>query len=146
VTLDPDSLSEEVPDVPREAVESARRALILSAVVACAYGADKQATMVWFQSENLSADVSPAERVFLTGQPTAQDQINMTWRVEALVPLLWVLRKVDPMPSVSRQFDSTEAVKSLVFPPASSANFIASATLRPETEIRDEYERVYDAH
>ncbi len=146
MTLDSDSPSEEFPDVPREAVEVARRALILSAVVACAHGADKRSTIAWLESENLWADVSPAERTFLSGQPAAQEQIDMTWRMEALVPLLWVLRKVNPMPSVSHQFDSTEAVKSLVFPPASSASFIASATLRPEAEIRDEYERVYDAH
>jgi hypothetical protein len=50
------------------------------------------------------------------------------------------------MPSVAQQFDTTEAVKTLVFPSASTASFIASAKLRPEAEIREEYERVYDAH
>jgi hypothetical protein len=70
----------------------------------------------------------------------------MTWRIEALVPLLWVLRKIDLMPSLVQQFDTTEAVKKLVFPPASAANFVATATLRSEGEIQSEYEKVYDAH
>lgn len=146
MTDDPDSSIEELPDVPRQATEIARRALILSAVIACAYGADNRATIDWFTSENLWTDVSPDERAFLTGQQAPQEKIDMTWRIEALVPLLWVLRKIDPMPSVALQFDTTEAVKMLVFPPASTASFVASATLRPEAEIRDEYEKVYDAH
>jgi hypothetical protein len=62
------------------------------------------------------------------------------------VPLLWALRKIDPMPSLAQQFDTTEAVKALVFPPASIAVFVASAALRSEAEIREEYEKVYSAH
>lgn len=130
---DPDSPSEEFEDVPRGVEEIARRTLILSAVVACAYGTDKRATVDWFTSQNLWTDVSPDERAFLTGQP-------------ALVPLLWSLRKIEPMPSLAQQFDTTEAVKQLVFPPTSIATFVAAATLRSEAEIRVEYDKVYDAH
>ena len=146
MTHDSDSPSEDLEDVPRGAEEISRRALILSAIIACAYGADKRATTDWFASQNLSTDVSPEERAFLTGQPTSQQQINMTWRIEALVPLLWVLRKIDSMPSLAQQCDTTEAVKKLVFPPASVATFVATAALRSESEIWNEYEKVYDAH
>jgi hypothetical protein len=115
-----DSPSEELEDVPRGAEEIARRTLILSAVIACAYGADKRATTDWFTSQKLWTDVSPEEKAFLTGEPTPQAQIDMTWRIEALVPLLWALHKIDAMPSLAQQFDTTEAVKTLVFPPAQS--------------------------
>lgn len=141
-----DSPDEELEDVPRGADEIARRTLVLSAVIACAYGADKRATGEWFTSQSLWADVSLEERGFLTGEPTPQEQIDMTWRVEALVPLLWALRKIDSMPSLAQQFDPTEAIKKLVFPPAPIAPFVATAILRSEAEIRSEYEKVYDAH
>ena len=143
---DPDSPSEEPEDVPRGVEEIARRTLILSAVIACAYGADKRATADWFTSQNLWTDVSPTERAFLTGQPTPQDQIDMTWRIEALAALLWALGKIEPMPSLAQQFDTTEAVKRLVFPPASIATFVATAALRSEADVQSEYEKVYDAH
>jgi Domain of unknown function (DUF4272) len=146
VTPHSDSPSEELEDVPRGAEEIARRTLILSAVIACAYGADKRATVDWFTSQKLWTDVSPEEKAFLTGEPTSQAQIDMTWRIEALVPLLWALRKIDAMPSLAQQFDTTEAVKTLVFPPASIAVFVAAAALRSEAEIKSEYEKVYDAH
>jgi len=146
MTHDPDSPSEELEDVPRGVEEIARRTLILSAVIACAYGADKRATVDWFTSQNLWTDVSPAERAFLTGQPTSQDQIDMTWRIEALASLLWALGKIEPMPSLAQQFDTTEAVKRLVFPPASIATFVATAALRSEADVQSEYEKVYDAH
>jgi hypothetical protein len=75
-----------------------------------------------------------------------QEQIDITWRIEALVPLLWALRKIDSMPSLAQQFDTTEAVKTLAFPPTPIATFVAAATLRSEGKIRAEYEKVYDAH
>lgn len=136
MTHNPDSPGEQLEDVPRGAEEIARRTLILSAVIACAYGADKRATVDWFMSQNLWTDVSPAERAFLTGQPTPQDQIDMTWRIEALVSLLWALGKIEPMPSLAQQFDTTKAVKRLVFPPASIAAFVATAALRSEADVR----------
>jgi hypothetical protein len=34
----------------------------------------------------------------------------------------------------------------MVWPPNSTAGFISSAQLRDEAEIRDEYEKIYDAH
>jgi hypothetical protein len=141
-----DDQTEHVDDVPRTAEEISRRALILSAVIACTNGADRTATVEWFKSQKLWSDVSPEERAFLTGKPTAQCEINMTWRIEALVPLLWVLLKIDAMPSLAHEFDSTEAVKTLVFPPAQITSFVTSATKRPDTEIWKEYRKVYDAH
>lgn len=146
MTHDPDSPSEELEDVPRGAEEIARRTLILSAVISCAYGADKRGTVDWLTSQNLWADVSPAKRTFLVGQPTPQEQIDMTWRIEALVPLLWVLGKIDLMPSIAEQFDTTEAVTKLVFPPGSIATFVTTAALRCGAEIQSEYEKVYEAH
>jgi len=142
----PDTPNEELEDVPRAAEEISRRALILSAVIACAYGADKQETINWFSAQGLWPDVSPDERIFLAGESTAQQTINMTWRIEALVPLLWAVRKITAMPSLDQQFDTTEAVKKIVFPPTPIAAFVSSASLRPEAEIHDEYEKVYRAH
>jgi hypothetical protein len=143
---EPDSAADNLADVPRGAEEIARRAIILSAVSACAYGDDKGTTIGWLQSERLWSDVSPSEQAFLVHEHTLQQQIDMTWRIEALVPLLWVIHKLDGLPPVDRQFDPREMEPVLVFRPAAVSAFVASAVLRSDEEIAEAYEAVHLAH
>jgi hypothetical protein len=144
--MDTHADAEKLEDVPRGPEEIARRTLILSSVIACAFGAEKPATLAWLRAQGLWKDVSPQEQAFLTDDVSAQQRINMTWRIEALVPLLWILNKIDPMPSLAEQFDTTHAVKTLVFPPDQTADFVRTAKLRPVEDVRLEYEKIYDAH
>jgi hypothetical protein len=146
VTDDVYSRIEDIEDVPRGAEEIARRVLILGATIGCAFGAEKRDAIAWLRSEGLWIDVSPEEAAFLSRKHTQQQKIDMTWRIEALVPLLWVLRKIDVMPSLAEQFDIAEADSLLVFSPAPIGSFVLSASLRAASEIEEEYEKVYQAH
>lgn len=143
---EPDDDMEEVDDELRSAEEIAKRALTLSAVVSCAYGASKPAVIDWLKKEDLWQEVTPSEQEFLESETSDQVRRNFTWKIEALAPLLWAIGKLDSMPSVGEQCDTEPIKKAVVWPPGSTAAFIHSAELRDEEEIGREYEKVYDAH
>lgn len=137
---------EDVDDVLRSAEEIAKRALTMAAVVSCAYGASKPDVIDWLKQEDLWQAVTPAEQEFLERETSEQVRCNFTWKVEALVPLLWAIGKLDGLPGVGEQCDTEPIKKAVVWPPNSTGAFIRSAELRDEEEIGREYEKVYEAH
>ena len=140
-------LDDEIPDdTPRTADEIARRAIALLCVIACACGDAKDQVTAWLKCESLWDELSPKEASFLDGRHSEQDRKNMTWRVEAAVPLLWAIQKIDTMPPLATQCETAPLVKVMVFPPAPTKDFVRTARLRPADEISDEYERVYESH
>ncbi len=135
------------PDIKiRGAQEIARRALTLSAVVACAYGRDRQDVVQWLKAENLWQEATPEEREFLLGETDEETRVNQTWKTEALVPLLWSINKLAELPGLDGECDTDPLKKAVVWPPDPTAEYIASATLRSEEEIYAQHENVYQAH
>ncbi len=122
---------------PRTAEEIAHRTLVLSSVIACAYGGQPQEHIEWLKREELWNDLSPQENLFLTGNPTKKAKINMTWRSEAMVPLLWAIRKIKAMPSLATQCDTQPLVKVVVFPPASTSSYIKTANLATQRDTEN---------
>jgi hypothetical protein len=59
---------------------------------------------------------------------------------------MWSIQKIGEMPPLTSQCDTNALRAAMVLPPTSTADFIASAMLRDEAEIRDQYEKIYDAH
>jgi hypothetical protein len=134
-------------DIIRSAEAIARRAIVLSQVVAVAHGDAREAALAWLKREGLLSDLSPREQDFLsTNEPSRSDVIGFTWGVERLVPLMWSIQKIGEMPPLTAQCDTDSLCAAMVWPPNSTAGFISSAQLRDEAEIRDEYEKIYDAH
>jgi hypothetical protein len=133
-------------DIPRTAERIARRALVLSAVITAAYGSPAEQIRDWLVVEGLRDEITPDELKFLDDPSNKQSRINFTWRVEALQILLWCIQKIDSLPPLSGQCNTEPLKKATVFPPAPTAEFITSATLRDLEEIYDENERVYQAH
>lgn len=124
----------------------ARRVLALSAASACAYGSFPEGTVEWLKREELWPAASPRERQFLT-EPTSQhERIQFTWRVEALVPLLWAIMHLESMPGWEGECDPALLAPLVVWPPAATKRYVASATLRSPEAIHSEYEKIYDAH
>ncbi len=137
----------DIEDTPRTAKEIARRALIISSVVACAHGDPKDKNIEWLKSEGLWDDVSPAERKFLLSSSSNKKESNsLSWKLEALVPLMWAIKKIDTMSSLTHQCDTNMLKKAIIWPPASTKDFISSSKLRNDDEIMEEYEKVYQAH
>lgn len=144
--LDEPDVEYEVDDELRDAGEIARRALTLAAVISCAYGDSKKDVINWLKQEALWDSVSPEEKQFMESKTGSEENARFTWRIEALIPLLWAINKIDTMPALSSQCDTEPLKKAVVWSPNSTEEYIRSSVLRPEDEILNEYEKVYQAH
>jgi Domain of unknown function (DUF4272) len=143
--MDADDEHEE--DVPRTAVEIARRAIALHCVIAAAHDVDRTELVDWLKHEALWDAVSPWEQQFLLdNSPSDQDVRNAGWRVEAQVALLWAIGKIQSLGSLSEQCDTTPMVDAIPDLDSSTAAFIDTSVLRSSEEISEEYEKVYQAH
>ncbi len=123
-------------DQMRTAVEVARRCLVLYAVVAAGHEESRETLRMWLHREGLWDSASP-EEASLFEAPTLirQQLINATWRVEALLPLLWALGAIDRLPKATGVCN-VQLVRAAL-PPliGSTAAFVEKATLRDEAEL-----------
>jgi hypothetical protein len=144
--MDPDDDFEDH-DVPRTADEIARRALVLHCVIAASQGVSRDDITEWLKDEGLWEAASPLEQRFLlNSNPTEKETSNAMWRVEAQVALLWAIRKISSLGSLSEQCDTGPMVDAIPELFSSTKEFIGSAVLRKPDEISEEYEKVYDSH
>lgn len=141
-----DEIDGEPYDVTRTAKEIAKRALSLAAVISCAYGDDKNTVIKWLKKENLWKNITPLERDFLSIESTDKHKKEFTWKIEALVPLLWVINKIEKMPAINKQCNTEPLKKAVIWSPHPTTEYISSAVLRDEDEINKEYEKIYEAH
>jgi len=135
-----------LPDVMRSAAEVARRCCVLISIVRAGHGEPREAIIDWLKTEDLWEFVSPYERRFLEDEfPTAQQFVNATWRVEASQALLWALDELPAMSGLTEmcRLDSQLTATPFLRP---TSDFISTASLRTEEEIRGELDTVYDAH
>jgi len=130
----------------RSAAAVARRCLVLCSVVAASHNEDRTKIVTWLKSEGLWDDVSPKERSFLQSKkPTNRQLINASWRVEALYILLWALRLIPSLEigkTPSERFRLTDLLPFL----GPTSQFINNSELRPEDEIYETNEKIYEAH
>jgi len=142
-----EEFKDEIADTPRTAEEIARRALALSACIAVAGGDERETNVAWLKREGLYGALSPKEAAFLeNAECPERERSNMTWRLECLPVLLWAIRKLPELPGLTDKIDPAPMRAVMVWPPAPTREFIASASLRPEEEIRNAYEVVYESH
>jgi len=141
-----DEIEDEVGDVKRTAKEIAKRALSLAAVISCAYGDDKNTVIKWLKKENLWKNITPLERDFLLNESTDKHIKEFTWKIEALVPLLWGINKIEKMPAINKQCNTEPLKNAVIWSPHPTKDYISSAVLREEDEINKEYEKIYQAH
>ena len=145
---EPDEAPDEAGDGMRlrPAQDIARRALTLTAVISCAYGNPRPAVVKWLKKEKLWREATPAERKFLLQAASTKARIAFTWKVEALVPLLWAVGKIDRMPGLGRQCDVAALEPAVRWPLQPARDYVSSATLRDAEEISTQHEKVYRAH
>jgi hypothetical protein len=90
------------------------------------------------------AAMSPKETAFMMDeQPAKQDVVNHVWRYEAIVPLAWSLGLVD-MPFPSAICDVPGLAKTMFA--LKGDDFVASARLRPVSEILDALDVTFRLH
>jgi hypothetical protein len=132
-------MTELQPDEVRDCQEIARRSRALFGVVGIALGAPRSDIIDWLEDEALWDDLSPEELTYAMAQePTEKESINASWRSEALIVLLWALRKVEKLPAPNEQCD-TSIFQELLPPFAdiSVEQFVASAECRSEKVLQD---------
>ena len=127
---------------PRTAAEVAHRALILLAVINSGHNNRRAKLVPWLKREGLWKFVSPQESRFLrNSKPPHKAIINATWRVEALIPLLWALRLYTKFPAPKMFRGKLRRVMPEILTP--TADFIAAARLRPESQLRRAQDLTY---
>lgn len=142
----PDDDYDDAEDEVREPDEIAKRALSLAAVISCAYGDSKKDVISWLKQEDLWDYVSPSEKEFLENETTKEQNAKYTWRIEALIPLLWAINKINKMPSLKSECDTEPLKKAVIWSPNSTKEYITSSKIRSEDDLFEEYEKVYQAH
>ena len=136
-----------VEDELRSAEEIAKRALVLASLISVVFeGQSISTTIEWLKHENLWSELVPSDLAFINDPSNQKLKINLSWRSEALVVLLWSINKLSSLPALTEQCDTTAIRNAVIAPPNSTKEFIASAKLRSEEEIGNEYEVVYESH
>lgn len=130
----------------RDAQEIARRCIVLCCVSACRSFPPGEFNE-WLQAEGLWGDLSPLEVELLTSsQPTEKQFINSSWRSEALQVLLWSICKLAGLPPLTELVNVVNMLDVMPLRDSDTAEFTSSATLRPESEIDSELEKIVSAH
>lgn len=125
--------------------EVARRCVVLYAVIAAGHGEDRPQLREWLQTSGLLCSASPEEKALLEcAAPTDQQKVNATWRVEALAPLLWALKKLpDQQPPV--ELCDTQALRAALPPLLGPIDqWVHAAQLRNADEIYEANEAIYN--
>jgi len=141
-----ESEDEEAP--ARTAEQVAQRLLALAAVVWRANESEDVAHkgIAWARTHGIDAFFSEAEKAFVVDQrPPQHDIIQLGWRAEAMLPMIWALGGIDALPPSDERADiwKLPLVRHALQSPA---DFIAGARLRPADDVRDEEMRLYDEH
>ena len=136
------------PEQVRNPQEIARRALALFAVTGLAAGGPKNDIVGWLKDELLEDELTPSERVFVSSpNPTKQQEVNASWRSEALLVLLWALAVIERMPALNKQCNTRDFQR--VLPPFADipvSQFIEGAVRRSDEELIDLADQLLTAH
>lgn len=128
----------------RSANEVARRCVVLVGVVAWGHGEPGAKIVRWLRAQGLWESATPAERRFLgSSKPRKQVRVDATWRVEALMPLLWALRVHSTLPDGKKQ-SIPEETETLLY--ADTHAFLKKAKLRSASVLRRAQDFVYRTH
>lgn len=126
--------------------EVARRAIILWAVELRAEGIPQAEARGIIEQLNLWESVSPAEKVFLDNEsPSAEECQQLVWRLECIWVLMWAFGYVEQLDWPGGMCDVPRLAE-LVSTIEDDQGFIASARLRPVTEILDAQDLTMRVH
>lgn len=142
-------LTEEESDIKiRPAKEIAERILILTYLNYVSEVPEEREKVVNFLQTNLLWDsVSPDEKdLFEKPELTQQEEVNISWRSEAIWLLLWTIGKVEKLQLPIEQVEVSEIVSNLPEFLSDPKDFIKNVAIRPTTEILDILDLTYRLH
>jgi len=124
--------------------EVAQRVLGVIASVGKVYFPEKN--QVWIEQNSIEQFLSPEEVKFINNpKPEDDDRVNFSWKIEALVSLLWSLEGLDEMPAFNEQFDvwGNELVLKAI---RSTKEFLADAKLKDDEVLTQMESFLYHQH
>jgi len=130
----------------RSSKDVAQRCLALLAII---QHSDKPQDkfISWIKANNIASYFSHEEKLFFeTPKPTQKQLMKFSWRVEALVPLLWALGHIDKLPPLNVQASNLRSLAGVKLANDNPKQFVASARLRKDTDIREAEEDLYNQH
>lgn len=134
-------------DHVRSAQEIAKRALVLYAIFNISEDYHEN-VQDWLTSKSLWDKLTPLELAYVTSiSPTKQAQVNISWRSEAILVLLWALGAIEQMPPLFERCDHEEFLR--ILPPCvdtAVVQFIENATVRSEEELKSFEKILSDVH
>ncbi|NOS94520.1 MAG: DUF4272 domain-containing protein [Cyclobacteriaceae bacterium] len=128
--------------------EIAARILILVYLAYVAEVPDERENVIGFlKSNSLWENVSPYEKELYQKEGLSnQEEVNISWRTEAIWLLLWTINKVQKLELPQEQVEINEILTRLPQFLTSPKKFIENAMLRPTSEILDASDLIYRLH
>lgn len=140
-------VDEEHEAVIRKPIEIAKRILILAYLGVYSEDEDSEEIIEFFKTEDLWDSVSKGEKdLLLIGKLTEQEKINISWRSEAMVVLLWVINKIDKLDLPIEQCNVGELLDKLSEPFGSTKEFVQNSSIRSVEEILNQTDLFYRIH
>jgi hypothetical protein len=131
----------------RDALDVARRSIVLYCMSAVGFGAESNRAFSWLQNQNLWDFVSPDEKALLTNEdPSEQQVVEASWRVESLWTLLWSMGKIDSLEFPTDTCDVEKVQDIMPVPDSDCESFLADSTLRSLPEVLDQVDLIYRIH
>lgn len=130
----------------RSAKDVAQRCLALLAIL---QHSDKpqHKLISWVKENHIASYFSHEEKIFFeTSKPTKKQLVKFSWRVEALVPLLWALGHIEKLPPLNVQASNLKKLPGIQLANDNPKQFVGSAKLRKDSVIQEAEEDLYNKH
>jgi hypothetical protein len=129
---------------PQTAEQVARRCLVLMAVVAAGHKKPRAKIRAWLRKEGLMKELTPQEKRLLASPTLSlRQRVWATWRVEALVPLLW---SIGMRPRMAKPKSTVDPRKLLIPLYQPTSDFVQRATLRSKKDLDRANMEIYETH
>ncbi len=129
------------------ASDIAKRILILAYLGGYSQDGDKTEIIEYLKDEKLWDALSKNEiKLFSQKKLTKQDKINISWRSEGMLILLWAIKKIENTGLPIDQCNIGEILDLLPEPFTSSNEFIEKSSERTAREILDKADLIYRIH
>ncbi|MGB5164983.1 MAG: DUF4272 domain-containing protein [Woeseiaceae bacterium] len=127
----------------RSSREIRRRSLVLFGLVRMANGEDGHGIYQWLVDQDVESAIAPEEKRILTSAHLSdKDQINASWRVEALEVMLWALNELPDLSPLSGQCDSSRIQDVFALILSNTSDFLDKDEMRSEGEIYEQQEAI----
>jgi hypothetical protein len=106
----------------------------------------KKNVIEFLKSQQLWNSVSDTEHKYFDNELSEQDEINISWRTEAIWLLLWTIRKVENLELPKEQVIVDEILDKLPDFMSDCNEFIEQSEIRTKSEILDISDLIYRLH